>query len=258
LAAYYNNRGVAYGKSGLSDLALSDLNQAIQLNPNDASAYSNRGLVLKRKGLYDQAIREFDHAIALDPRDPKAYSNRGSVLNIQTLYDLAIADCSKAISIDVNFRPAYINRGEAYASKHMVDEAISDYTKAIGLPEAPSIMASAYAHRASLYSVKKMHDASIADYVMVTSLKPDNADAFNGLAWEYHEKGADAEGLPYVQKAVALAPSDPYALETRAEIYEKLGRTKEAIADYQATLKLDATITDATEGLRRLTTGAAQ
>ncbi len=42
--AYYN-RGVTFFTQGQYDLAISDYNKAIGINPNDADPYSNRGLV---------------------------------------------------------------------------------------------------------------------------------------------------------------------------------------------------------------------
>ncbi len=41
-------------------------------------------------------------------------------------------------------------------------------------------------------------------------------------------------------------------LETRAEIYEKLGRRDAAIADYRAALKLSPKMPEALAGLKRL------
>jgi Tfp pilus assembly protein PilF len=56
--------------------------------------------------------------------------------------------------------------------------------------------------------------------------------------------------------AVELDPTHASSLETRAEIYEKLGRRDNAIADYREALKLDPSGDDgamgSTEGLKRL------
>ena len=67
--------------------------------------------------------------------------------------------------------------------------------------------------------------------------------------------GEDAKGLPDAAQAVALAPMVPAYLETRAEIHEKLGQRDAAVADYRATLMLNAHQRFAEEGLIRL--GAA-
>jgi Flp pilus assembly protein TadD len=48
--------------------------------------------------------------------------------------------------------------------------------------------------------------------------RPEDADAYRALIELYLESGRNAEALPYVEKALALAPGDPelLALSTRA------------------------------------------
>jgi tetratricopeptide (TPR) repeat protein len=77
------------------------------------------------------------------------------------------------------------------------------------------------------------------------------AMAYNNRGWAYHEKGEDAKALPDAEQAVALEPKAS-RIETRAEIYEKLGRRDQAIADYRAALKLDPNHATAMDGLKRL------
>ena len=52
---------------------------------------------------------------------------------------------------------------------------------------------------------------------------------------------------------MALAPKNLHYVETRAEIYEKLGRHDEAVTDYRAALSLGADHQEAMDGLKRLT-----
>ncbi len=54
-ALAYANRGIAYGKKGQYDQAISDYNKALEINPRDALAYNNRGLAYLRNGQYDKA-----------------------------------------------------------------------------------------------------------------------------------------------------------------------------------------------------------
>lgn len=59
--------------------AISDFNQAMLLNPNDASIYFNRGLVLYELGDQLGAISDLDHALLLNPRHALAYFHRAGV-----------------------------------------------------------------------------------------------------------------------------------------------------------------------------------
>ncbi|WP_048324347.1 tetratricopeptide repeat protein, partial [Crocosphaera watsonii] len=47
------------------DLALSDFNKTIELNPNDADAYGNRGIVYTIKGEFFKAIIDTEKAADL-------------------------------------------------------------------------------------------------------------------------------------------------------------------------------------------------
>lgn len=57
--------------------AISDLDQAVQANPNYADAYYNRGKAKTALGDATGAISDFTRAIQLNPNLPDAYGNRG-------------------------------------------------------------------------------------------------------------------------------------------------------------------------------------
>jgi Flp pilus assembly protein TadD len=77
---FYNNRGIAFAEKGQYDQAISDFNQAIEINPRYNKAYNNRGIVYRLKGQYHQAISDFNKAIAINPLDAEAYNNLAWVL----------------------------------------------------------------------------------------------------------------------------------------------------------------------------------
>ena len=66
-AAAFNNRGVAYADEGDLNRAITDFNEAIRLDPEDAYAFNNRGNASYKKGEYDRAIADYEAALMLDP-----------------------------------------------------------------------------------------------------------------------------------------------------------------------------------------------
>ena len=72
---YFEQGKKAYEKKDF-DLAITNYNQAIKLNPQMGKAYNNRGIVYVAKGKLNEAIADFTKAIELDPKNGKAYNNR--------------------------------------------------------------------------------------------------------------------------------------------------------------------------------------
>ena len=64
------NRGATRLEKGKYDDAISDANEALQLNPEQPSraiAHNVRGIAYTRKGDYDRAIEDFNEALKLEP-----------------------------------------------------------------------------------------------------------------------------------------------------------------------------------------------
>ena len=77
-AAYYNNLGEAYAKSGNTEEAVKAYNQAAQLDPAGAGQYYfNLGAVMTNNNKVDEALAAFDKALAADPNRADAYYWKG-------------------------------------------------------------------------------------------------------------------------------------------------------------------------------------
>jgi Flp pilus assembly protein TadD len=70
----YRSRGLAHIETGDYDSAVSDLSEAIRLNPKDAAAYTQRGWAFGEKRQFDRAITDLDEGIRLDPAAASAYN----------------------------------------------------------------------------------------------------------------------------------------------------------------------------------------
>lgn len=73
----YHKRSNAYLKKKEYELALSDINKAIEIKPKVANFYITRSAIYTNSGKYDKAIIESSIAIGLNPKLPMAYNNRG-------------------------------------------------------------------------------------------------------------------------------------------------------------------------------------
>ena len=113
-AETYFKRGVESSQKGDYRKAISEYNQAIDVNPEFVVAYLNRGYSHSRMGELEKAIADYSKAIELNPRYAIAYNNRGFVYRKMGEYDRAILDYTRAIEIDPKYASAYYNRGHTY------------------------------------------------------------------------------------------------------------------------------------------------
>ena len=86
---------------------LHELEEAIRLNPEDATAYLSRGYAYHKKGEYDKAIEDFDNAVRLCPNYETDFINshfvHGRVKAIKTvieLLDSVISSASPKSAVD--------------------------------------------------------------------------------------------------------------------------------------------------------------
>jgi tetratricopeptide (TPR) repeat protein len=119
-----------------------------------------------------------------------------------------------------------------------------------------AINANAYYARGLSYHLAEKHDRAIADYTKAIELNPNFTQAYNNCTWAYFKSGKPADGLPDAEKSLELQPDYPHGLDTRARIFEALGRREEAIADFRRAHSVGANDPDVQtsvkEALKRL------
>jgi tetratricopeptide (TPR) repeat protein len=96
----YLDRGDKNNNKADYDLAITEFDRALQLDPNSAAAYFGRGRGYLRKGDNSKAIADYSQALRLNPNDAISYSNRGRAYARMGDYDNAAADFESALRID--------------------------------------------------------------------------------------------------------------------------------------------------------------
>jgi tetratricopeptide (TPR) repeat protein len=129
----YINRGIEYMATQKYNMAIDDLNKAIELNPQYANAYYNLGIISRNEGKFDRALEDYSKAIVLKPDYYNAYTNRGEVYILKGEYSDGIQDLNKAIELDPNLPYAYVNRGIAESNLGNKEKSCRDFKRAIAL-----------------------------------------------------------------------------------------------------------------------------
>lgn len=106
--------------------ALSDIEKAIDLTPEDETAYLLRGRIYEELSNPEVAEQNYQQVIELNPFNEEAYLLAGSLLIGQKKYDEAIEFFNEAIEIKPDFPKIYSERGKARNFKGDKKGALED------------------------------------------------------------------------------------------------------------------------------------
>ncbi|GHT77392.1 hypothetical protein AGMMS50262_18260 [Bacteroidia bacterium] len=89
------------------DIAISYLDEYLELNPEDATAWNLKGNCLFYLEFYnEETMKCYDKAIELNNSFEVPYFNKANILSILQRYNEALEYCNKAIELDPNYQEA--------------------------------------------------------------------------------------------------------------------------------------------------------
>ena len=133
LAAGFNWRGIYFKNKGEYDLAISDYNKAIILNPNLPEVYSSLATAYKLKKDFTESIKYSQKALELNPNFSVALSNMASTQVEMGQYEIALKNYNLAIDIDSSNPTFYCKRGDLNFILKKYSISLNDYNIAIKL-----------------------------------------------------------------------------------------------------------------------------
>src|SRR5262249_36235851 len=96
-AIAFNNRGIAYYGKEDYDNAISDVTEAVNLDPSYADAFQSRASTYSDKGDHEHAIEDYNQSIRLNQKNPIAFNNRCDERLLIGQVQPAISDCNEAL-----------------------------------------------------------------------------------------------------------------------------------------------------------------
>ncbi len=256
---HYDYRSKAYQKMNKIDLAILDLNKALELIPKIerwysklphdewALIYARRGALFNQKQLYELAIKDFNKALELDAECASAYYYRAAANEEINQFQTALEDYSKAIDLvsgifssisDTNKMEVYFKRGTIFFRLEQFEKAIKDFDGSIKIDPASAENAYSYLYRASarLMSSCDLHKA-LNDYHSVLNIQYVNYDieqiTYNEAAWLFATAENDKirngkKALKYAKKSVEMNRHFG-TLDTLAAAYAECGEYGRAV-----------------------------
>jgi len=138
---FYAQRATMRLENHEFELAVSDYDSAVRLNPQDGGLWFNRGLALEKCGRSTDAFESFGLAIIQDERNEKAWFMQGALQLKKNEFTNAISSFTIAIGINTEYHAAYHNRAIAYFKSGQNQNACSDirFAASAGHPGSPEL-----------------------------------------------------------------------------------------------------------------------
>jgi len=230
------NRGYAYTNLKRYDLALSDLNQAIQLNPNLAQAYGNSGIVFVEIGDYSSAIDSFTKAIEIDNSNASYYANLAfSYAQIKN-YSQAISSYIDAIKIEPNNVSLHLDLAFVYLCINQFEKALDEYSTLINLNSSNTEL---YIYRAGLYYKLNDFQSAIFDYTKAIENNYKSSKVYHCRGLAYKQIGNLVESLADYNRAMAIDETNAVLFNDRGLVYMNLNQYSQALMDFSNAIKLN-------------------
>ena len=124
------NLGAALGSLGRFAESEEILRSAFRLDPSNLQIRTNLGILLFRRGLYEQAVVELEVVCAARPDDGLPHYYRGEALNRLGRLDEAIEALERATELIPGNSKVYYILGVLFDKKDLPDKAAAMYRKA--------------------------------------------------------------------------------------------------------------------------------
>ena len=195
----YAHRADCYNKLGLTDMALSEIEKAIELEA-DYSNICSKGGILRTAGRYAEAIEVFDQAIEVDPLYAFAYYAKGWCHELSGDDDKAMECYDLGIDLDKEYAYIHLMRGQIHLKRGDKIKAEEDFNTVLQLDTVVT-------------------DGSCRQYAL-------------------HFLGRDDEADEWMQKLIDDEPYDMGHYYDKACLYSRMGRTDEAVKALETALEM--------------------
>jgi tetratricopeptide (TPR) repeat protein len=172
-AKAYGNRALLHLRSGDLNKCLSDLNEAIRLDPASVY-YGNRGYTHNKLGNKENALADYEKAVQLDPTN-LVYYDLGIARYSNGNRQAALEALKRHVSYFTMDEMGLYFAGIIASEVEQFNEALNYLNRAIEINNA---VPEFYQRRGDAYFLLKQYEGALQDYNKLIELDPSNAYAF--------------------------------------------------------------------------------
>ncbi|MCE9605690.1 MAG: tetratricopeptide repeat protein [Planctomycetia bacterium] len=216
--------------------AVADFDEALLIAPTHAATHEARGLALAAQEKWEEAKKSLTRAAQLVPQSPAAILQRGRVSLLAGDTKSAIADAEAALKITPDMPEAILLRGRARQAAGDKQGAREDADLLLKrFPDAPGALRS----RVALLLDDNKYEESIPDLEKLAKLEPEDDAILLQLAVVRNALKQHAEVIDISNRLLKRDADNWRAMRIRGDAHLNAGKQADAIADYEAALKIE-------------------
>lgn len=187
-----------------------------------------------------KAEKCFRRAIELDPELGRAYAKLAECCDARGDFKMGVKMATKALTVRKPDYEGLLERAGAYSNLKRDKEALADIEAF--LKKAKKVDRDHLLLRATILENNKLYERALAEYRGLLKTKYEDQIVYREVACLQGMNKND-EAIKALNLLLAHNKQDDSGYLTRARLYEKLGKHKEAVADFSKVLQLQPSTT---------------
>ena len=229
-AMLYTKIAGLYSDIGNYQESLSAYKKAVKLRPNDAFIYISMGNILQTIGDYENAYNSFKHAQQIYPEYKYNYLNIANIEYFRQNYKSAIENYNAFLSAYPDHMEANENLANVYLLSNQPEKACEIYASIY--KKYPSAFTEFEKYGFALYDTKQYQVA--AEMLQKALNGNEDSEAINAkLALTYQNIGENDKALKYFKQTLLLNPNLTSLRFDYANLLGNLDKNEEAIEQYK-------------------------
>jgi len=243
----YTKRGESYFRMGNSGAALKDAEHALSINRNFVPAIHVRVWVYLQQKKFNLARSEAQRAVQLEPKDASTWSLMAHVCKVTDDEKGRLDALKKVIECDPENAEAKIALSDAHSASSLnlikgIDSKYEHFKKGLS-PLEEDVKnnpgsAAAYMARAEYYKRAFEPATAVKDYTLALKFAPNLQSAYVGRGECYMQLENWQLAQNDFAKACKISPADIYAVRQLGRVDQVMGQDDKAIEDYSRYLSL--------------------
>lgn len=217
-----------------SDKAIAAAREARARNDNLPEVHLALGSIYTATGKTAQAVSEIQRALQLEPNSDDGYVRLGKAYLVTGQVDAALTALKKAVDLNPYYWYNHDQLGKAYYAMGRDSDALNEFKR---VAELDPTNAAAHNAMGIIYARHDHWEKCIPEFQESIHLKP-SANAYTNLATAYFNAGHYAESIPLFEKAVGLNPSDVVVVGNLADAYRQAKQYEKMQTTYDRAIEL--------------------